>query len=195
MTVLRNVERQEVHLRRITCTGFRRADGLWDIEGRLIDTKPERIELPEGAVEAGAPIHHMLVCLTVDRDFLIHDAWARTIEGPYRVCGDINESYGQLVGLRIEAGFTKTVKRMFRGVLGCSHLTELLPPMATTAFQILWSERAKDPSAAATRTSPLGGCHALRLDGEVVRRYFQDGFDRRPATEPTVPVTRGDTLP
>ena len=31
--------RQPVHDRRVRCQGYRRADGLWDIEGHLTDTK------------------------------------------------------------------------------------------------------------------------------------------------------------
>ena len=172
--------RRQVHLRRIVCAGFRRDDGLWDIEGRLTDTKPERVVLPEREVAAGEPIHDMQVCLTIDREFLIVGAWARTLASPYRVCGAINESYGRVVGMRIEAGFVQKVKRLFRGVLGCTHLTELLPPMATTAYQVLWTERAKSADSAATRSSPLGGCHALRHDGDVVRLHFQDGFGAAP---------------
>ena len=107
---------------------------------------------------------------------MIHDASARTVHGPYRLCGDITASYRQLIGLRIEPGFTQTVKRMFRGVRGCSHITELLPPMATVAFQILWSDpdefRTANAASGPQRSSPLGGCHALRLDGEVVRLHF-----------------------
>lgn len=168
--------RRQVHLRRITCEGFARDDGLFDIEGTLIDTKPHATEVPEKTIDPGAPIHRMTIRLTIDRDFVIRDASARTLDAPYGVCGDIADSYRQLIGLRIEAGFTQAVKRRFRGVLGCSHMTELLPPMATTAFQILWAEPGAfepgDGAAAEARSSPLGGCHALALDGAVVSRHF-----------------------
>ena len=170
--------RRAIHLRRIHCQGFERADGLFDIEGTLIDTKPVPTALPEKTVAAGAAIHHMTLRLTIDRERRIHDAAALTVEGPYRVCGDINASYRRLVGLRIEPGFTDQVKRMFRRTLGCSHLTELLPPMATTAFQMLWAEPegfgGADAEGSVRRTSPLGGCHALRVDGEVVRLHFPE---------------------
>ena len=166
--------RRQIHLRRISCAGFARDDGLWDIEGRLIDTKPEPVNLPDRRVEADEAIHEMLVCLTIDREFMIHDAWARTLHSPYRTCGAINASYAQLIGLRIQPGFTQTVKRLFRGTLGCTHLTELVPPMATTAFQALWNERKPSPGP-----SPLDGCHALRRDGEVVRIHFPHAFAAR----------------
>ncbi len=174
--LISDVGRHPIHLRRITCEGFKRDDGLFDIEGTLIDTKPFDVELPEKEVPAQAAIHHMMLRLTIDRHWTISDAVAKTLHGPYGTCGEISESYRQLIGLRIEPGFTKRVKRMFRGTLGCSHLTELLPPMATTAFQMLWSEHdGPAPAAAASdkpNTSPLGGCHVLRVDGPVARLHF-----------------------
>ena len=39
------VPRKPLHLRRISCEGFQRDDGLIDLEGLLIDTKP--VPLPE----------------------------------------------------------------------------------------------------------------------------------------------------
>jgi hypothetical protein len=170
------VGRRPVHTRRVVCEGFARDDGLFDIEGTLTDTKPFVLALPERVVDVGRPIHQMKVRLAIDRDFVIHEAEARTLHAPYAVCGDITDSYRQLVGLRIQPGFTQAVKRRFRGVLGCSHMTELLPPMATTAFQILWSKPdsfgGADARDSPLRSSPLGGCHALRLDGQVVRQHF-----------------------
>ncbi len=34
--------RQLAHTRVVTCHGYRREDDLWDIEGRIVDTKPYR---------------------------------------------------------------------------------------------------------------------------------------------------------
>jgi len=167
-----------VHLRRITCEGFERDDGLFDIVGTLIDTQPLPLELREKTVGAGEPVHHMTVCLTVDRDRLIHDVVALTVVGPHAVCGAINLHYRQLDGQRIRPGFTVAVKRLFRGELGCTHMSELLPPMATTAFQMLWrgADDVTDANEPEHRNSPLGGCHALKLDGEIVRLYFPGQF-------------------
>src|SRR5690606_16010308 len=87
----------------------------------------------------------------------------------------IESAYRKLVGLRIEPGFTRQVKRLFRGEAGCTHLSELIPPMASTVFQVLWADSEVSSAAAATpagSSSPVGGCHGLRLDGQVVRTYF-----------------------
>jgi len=167
--------RRPVHLRRITCEGFLRDDGLIDIEGLLIDTKPEPMRLVTKEVPAGSPIHQMRLRITVDRERRIVEASAYSEQGPYPACSEVEAGYRRLVGLRIEPGFTRQVKRLLRGVEGCTHMTELLAPMASTALQVIWgdSEIATNGEAlAAQRMSPLGGCHALRLDGEIVRTYF-----------------------
>lgn len=167
--------RQPIHLRRISCEGFVREDGLFDIEGLLVDTKPMPLNLVTREVPAGTAIHQMRVRLTIDRERLIVDAHAETEHGPYPDCMRVGSAYRQLIGMRIEPGFTQSVKRLFRGISGCSHITELLPPMASTAFQMLWASGGfggADPEGSSQRTSPLGGCHALRLDGPIVKTYF-----------------------
>lgn len=167
--------RKSVHTRRVSCEGFEREDGLLEIEGLLVDTKPMQLQMPTRMLPAGEPVHQMRVTLVLDRERTILDVRATTEHSPYPVCGEIASSYRQLVGLRIEPGFTQQVKRMFRGVQGCSHITEMLPTMASTVFQMLWSDSefdGVDAAGSARRTSPLGGCHALKLDGEVVRTYF-----------------------
>lgn len=167
--------RRRLHLRRITCEGFEREDGLIDIEGVLVDTKPQPLQLLAKEVPAGEPIHQMRLRLTIDRERRIVDAQAFSEHTPYADCMAVESAYRQLVGVTIEPGFTREVKRLFRGTRGCSHMTELLPAMASTAFQVLWANSdfdGVDEEGSARRTSPLGGCHALRLDGEVVRTYF-----------------------
>ncbi|NDZ18904.1 molybdopterin-guanine dinucleotide biosynthesis protein MobB [Variovorax sp. WS11] len=167
--------RTPVHTRRITCAGFSREDGLFEIEGLLIDTKPIALQLVTGTVPAGTPIHQMRVVIVIDRERTILQVRASTEHSPYPVCGEIAPAYAQLVGLRIEPGFTREVKRLFRSERGCSHMTELLPPMASTAFQMLWAGggfEGADPPGSERRTSPLGGCHALKLEGVIVRTYF-----------------------
>ena len=177
--------RQQLHTRTITCEAFAHGDGLVDIEGTLLDIKHHQIVLPErGVVAPGEAVHEMKLVITIDRSFVIHDAKAMTQQSPYRICSTINDSYRQIIGLRIESGFTQKIKRMFRGVSGCSHLTELLPPMATTAFQVMWSSRETYSDKVlegdtVNRPTPLGGCHALSQNGEVVKLYFPQHYQQR----------------
>lgn len=176
-----DVTRRSAHLRRISCEAFEREDGLVDIEGLLIDTKPTPLQLVNREVPAGEAIHQMRVVLTIDRSRTIVEARASTQAAPYPDCSEVQSAYNRLVGLRIEPGFTRAVKRLLRGTQGCTHMTELLAPMASTAFQVLWADGGfggPDAPGSATRTSPLGGCHALRPDGHIVRTYFMPQENR-----------------
>ncbi|RFP77336.1 DUF2889 domain-containing protein [Hydrogenophaga borbori] len=169
--------RRPLHLRRIQCEAFEREDGLIDLDGLLVDTKPQPLQLVHRAVPAGQAIHQMRVRLTIDRERRIVDARVSSDHAPYPDCRGVEAAYRQLVGLRIEPGFTLAVKRLFRGTAGCTHMTELLPTLASTAFQVLWAsgDFADTEAAAGARGhSPLGGCHALRLDGAVVRTHFKE---------------------
>ncbi|MBO6784243.1 MAG: DUF2889 domain-containing protein, partial [Alphaproteobacteria bacterium] len=37
-------EREHIHTRTVECAGYRRTDGLWDIEGHLTDVKTYTFE-------------------------------------------------------------------------------------------------------------------------------------------------------
>jgi hypothetical protein len=167
--------RTRLHSRHVHCEGFRREDGLLELEATLIDTKPMPLQLASRVVPPKEPIHQMRVRLVLNAQREIEDATAFSEHTPYLTCAGVEAGYRQLIGLRIEPGFTQQVKRLFRGVAGCTHITELLPMMASTAFQLFWADGSfaeQDALASAQRQTPLGGCHALRLDGDVVRTYF-----------------------
>ena len=59
--------RKLIHTRNIVCQGFLREDGLWDIEGHITDVKTYEWNNPfRGIIGAGAPIHEMVIRLTMD---------------------------------------------------------------------------------------------------------------------------------
>ena len=166
--------RKLLHTRQVQCTGWERDDGLWEIEGRLSDVRTHDLDDARGnaARKAGEPIHLMSLRIALDNSFIIVAAEAVSHQAPYEDCPRINDAYRQLVGMRIEAGFNHAVKTRFRGVQGCTHLTELLGPMATTAFQAInpATERrrvAQGLPAFADGPKPalLDTCHALRRGG------------------------------
>ena len=43
-----SVPREELHLRRIELRGYRRQDGRYDIEARMVDTKTSELTLADG---------------------------------------------------------------------------------------------------------------------------------------------------
>lgn len=174
-----------LHTRQVQCTGWEREDGLFDIEGRLSDVRTHDTEGSRGnAVRgAGEPIHLMSLRITLDEHFTIVAAEACSHQVPYADCGGINAAYAQLVGMQVKGGFVKAVKTLFAGEQGCTHLTELLAPMATTAFQAInpalerrrvrRGEPMDDPKSAQRL---VGSCHGLRRGGEpAIIRWGERG--------------------
>ncbi|MEO8137674.1 MAG: DUF2889 domain-containing protein, partial [Betaproteobacteria bacterium] len=59
--------------------GYRRFDGLFDIEARMIDTKTQERTLESGRmVPRGKPLHDMSIRLVVDEDLNVVDLVAAT---------------------------------------------------------------------------------------------------------------------
>ena len=185
------VGRQHLHTRRVTCQGFFRDDGLWDIEGRITDEKTyEHANEWRGPLKAGDFVHDMSIRLTLDHKFTIVDVEAVTDKSPYRICGEIAPDFKKLIGLKIGGGFHREVRARLGGVHGCTHIVELLGPVATTAFQTVSSgkarelnraHRAKNGSLPAPAAKPaakpprkpyvIDTCHAWSAEGEVVKRW------------------------
>jgi len=180
--------REPLHTRRVECRGYRRADGLWDIEGHLVDTKTYPFEnRHRGAIQPGEALHGMWLRLTLDDDLKVHRVEAVTDASPYAICGEIVGNYRRLEGQTIGPGWTRKVKELLAGVQGCTHLVELLGPVATTAFQTVFSERERRARTAEReegrdRNPRRGGsrlvntCHALRADGPVVKEEWPDAY-------------------
>ena len=169
-------DREPIHERRIECRGFRRGDGLWDIEGHMVDLKTYDFDTVErGHVAAGVPVHEMWVRITVDDDFLIHDAEACTEHAPFTICPQAAPSMKEIRGLRIGAGWRRAINERIGGSLGCTHLRELLGPMATTAFQTIVPIKMKmDQSPTGKRSSLIGTCHAYAPGSPVVKRLWPE---------------------
>ncbi|MGB0468583.1 MAG: DUF2889 domain-containing protein [Pontibacterium sp.] len=171
------------HTRRVTCEGYKREDGLWDIEGHLTDTKAFDIPLRErgqnGVLPAGEPVHGLSIRITVDLELNILDAEASMDYTPFRMCPGIASVYKKLIGTQIAPGFTKITKNLFSGVNGCTHLLELLGPIATTAFQATHYEREAlhDWSSGTQRPPMLDTCHTLSASGPVVEEYWPHFYE------------------
>lgn len=180
--------RAPIHTRKVTCEGFRRTDGMWDIEGHITDVKSYSFHTDErGHMEPGDPIHQMWMRLTVDDQLTVHAVEAVTEHSPYRACPSITPRFQALIGLRVAPGWTRAVKDRLGGTQGCTHLVELLGPMATTAFQtvfpILTREKADKAKAEGRsvqdgkeRPTLLNMCHIFSSDGEVVRKHWPEHY-------------------
>ena len=111
--------RQHFHTRHVECHGYLRDDGLWDIEGRMVDTKtysfPNR---HRGEVAAGQPVHEMWLRLTIDDSMRIHEVEAVTDYGPFGMCPAITGNFKRLEGLTIGPGFRRAVRARVGGTAG-----------------------------------------------------------------------------
>ena len=191
MPLAESAPRKLLHNRTVTCRGYEREDGLWDIEGQMTDVKNYNFNNHDrGEIKAGEPLHEMWIRLTIDLNFLIHDAEASTDHSPYTICPEIVSRYKQLIGMRIGPGWNLKIRQLFNGVNGCTHITELLGPVATTAYQTLFSRRAQQTPKNANGKPPriLNSCHALASDSVAVLRnwpQFYTGSDSAPKKQPT----------
>jgi hypothetical protein len=176
------VAREPLHRRAIEIRGYRREDGLYDIEGHLVDTKPYDFPLAAGVRPAGEAIHGMWLRITVDRKLMIVDAAAAMDAMPYvGHCDEIVPAYKKLVGLAIRPGYHQKLKELFAGVRGCTHVTELAGALATAAFQTMAGQRVQDPER---RPFQIDRCHALDATQAVVARYYPKWYRGAEKIEP-----------
>ena len=141
---MKPTERHLVHNRKINCNGYVRADGNFDIEAELMDSKT--YDFPSnthGTIQKDSPYHHMRVRITVDLELKVIDAAAITLAGPYQICPQGAKNITNLIGLKIGAGWKRRVKTAIGGPSGCIHITELTGPMATTAYQTIGGEKLR----------------------------------------------------
>jgi hypothetical protein len=175
--VMESNSRQLLHTREIVCKGYARNDGLFDIESAMRDTSTRGTDLYFKQLGPGEAIHAMRIVVTVDATLTIRHIEVHTDAAPTLHCGDSNPGYARLIGLTIGPGFTKQVRALVGGVQGCTHITELLGPVATTAMQtLLASQRESGELMARLRGNhPLprprfiDTCQAYRSDGEPVK--------------------------
>jgi hypothetical protein len=167
--------REPIHTRTIECRGFKRADGLWDVEGELVDVKSYGFDNNfRGRIEPGVPLHGMRLRLTLDDDLVVREAHAASYATPYRQCPDIAPDFSALAGLKIGPGWRKDVLARLGGTKGCTHLVELaLGALATTAIQTIGPLRKREPGR---RPGHLDTCHALATGGEVVRERYPEFY-------------------
>ena len=171
-------KREHLHTRAITYQGFERADGLWDIEAHMTDVKTYGFENDwRGTVQAGEPLHEMLLRVTIDDQFVIRDVEAATEHSPFQMCPNITPNYKALIGITMGPGWRRAIRQKVGGREGCTHLTELLFPMATVAFQTIWPRRRhkarqsdSNVSDSNRRPQVLDTCHAWASDSPVVKK-------------------------
>lgn len=140
MPLSASAPREHLHTREIECRGYRRADGLWDIEAHLTDVKTYAFESDwRGTVEPGTAVHDMWLRLTLDDDLVVRAVEAVTDASPFQVCPEVTPNYQRLIGLSIRPGFMPKAREL----LG-----------EGKAARICWSCWARSPPRLSRRYSP-----------------------------------------
>ena len=86
----------------------------------------------------------MILRITITKERVITAAEAITVAGPYAICPKANEVFDELVGLKIAPGWRRHVQAAIGGRHGCTHITELLGPVATIAYQTIFGQDARE---------------------------------------------------
>jgi hypothetical protein len=171
-------ERKLATSRTISCAGYARKDGLWDVEAHLIDTRPTSVAHPKYGVAkpAGYPLHEMKIRITVDNDMLIHDAEAVTINAPFEPCRVPPASFSKLKGLSLKKGWKKDLSEIMGGTKGCTHLSELLGNLATVAYQTVASSDEWIANVDKGEITPfyIDSCYSYNESGPLVERLYPD---------------------
>ena len=165
--------RERLHLRRVSYEGFRRDDGLFDIEAHITDTKDRDYKLAMGTRSKDIPVHQMWARVTIDRSFAVIDIEAATDDMPYPgQCNRITPEYKSLIGANLLKGFRKAIAEHMGGIKGCTHLSELLGYLPTAAVQTFAGIRNETESLDGKKPFQLDSCHALATTSETVRVYY-----------------------
>lgn len=174
--------REHIHHRTVDCKAYLREDGLWDIEGQVVDTKTysypaygDRSGKEE--VQAGEHIHDMWIRVTVDESMEVKEVEAAMAARPYWTCPEILPNFKRLIGLKIGKGWNRSVKERLGGTAGCTHIVELLAPVATTAFQAIGSmqyRRRRLANEPQPESQPwnLNSCHSWDSGGDMIREKY-----------------------
>jgi hypothetical protein len=172
--------RRLMHRRSVECTGYLRNDGLWEVEARLVDTKPFVQRAPfRGELQPGDPVHDIGLRLAVDDSLTIVEAEANMRSTPFPSCIEVEPILQRLVGERIGKGWRELVRQKIGRLETCTHLSELLGPAVTTLFQTMSYGKTPDGRSSledqrevSARPFFIGGCHSWRTDGPVVAELF-----------------------
>jgi hypothetical protein len=183
--------RRLMHRRSIECNGYLRNDGLWEVEARLVDTKPFAQRAPfRGVLQPGDPVHDIGVRLAVDDTLIIREAEAMMRATPFSTCSEVEPVLQRLVGERIGPGWRDLVRRKIGRLETCTHLSELLGPAVTTLYQTMSCGKTPDGRSsledqrdAAEPPFFLGGCHSWRTGGPIVAELFPQFATRDPSAD------------
>jgi hypothetical protein len=175
------ITREELHHRRIDMRSWRRSDGLFEIEGRVTDQKPFDFRPPsdERVVKANELIHNLGIRLVFDTERVIREVSTFSDAFPYEDCSGGGASLQALVGLRIGAGWSAEVRKRLPTSDTCTHLREMLLPLASAVFQSMAPYADNAVVDAQGKPLIIGSCHAYGASRKIVLRRWP-AFHKQP---------------
>ena len=181
-----DITREELHQRKLDLRFYSRSDGLYEVVAQMMDTKshPFQLQLRDEPLAPGTPIHHMVMTMVIDEYLVVKDIKAEMKATPFGVCLEAQNTLSGVIGLQIGPGWTKKIKALLGGSASCTHLMELLGPMATTAFQGMAPKRMQAvdrPENEHMRVGKVNSCYAYAEHREVIARLWPDLY--KPKTE------------
>ena len=165
--------RQLLHNRNIQLACYEREDGLFDVEGHLVDTKPFDLVLSAARRKnAGAPIHDMRLRLTFDDKMTIVDAEGVMDVPAHEFCNGALPSYKALVGLRIRSGWVRDALKRIQRSDGCTHMSEMFTEIGTTALQGMYGRANRNQRSGITANHKMAPvlentCFGWRSGGPI----------------------------
>lgn len=180
-------DRTPLHSRNIELQGYRRSDGMYDIEGELLDFKHYDYVNSDGNMRfAGQPLHQMKIRITVDACMTLIEIDAGMLATPFAECQAGTATLDYLIGTSLSAGWRQAIDRVAGRTAGCTHVRELLAAMATAAFQTVADDLSMqrqsrgEPLYISDKPPPMfGQCIAWDFDGPVVHRVAPQFFGWR----------------
>lgn len=169
-------KREKLHHRSLQFQGYARADGLWDIEGTITDTKTYAFaNRDRGGIAAGEALHDMHLRVTLDSAMRIVDIAASMEATPYRICPGATVAMKKIIGVQIKSGWTREIRTRLGKTESCTHLVELLRPLATVAFQTIRRPQKETPP----RNPPdsIDQCYAFARTREVVKVEYPQFYE------------------
>ena len=185
-------DRTPQHERDVRYRSYARADGLWDIEGELHDSKAydaTSFRDPSKQRLAGEAIHHMWLRVTVNRQLVVLAIDVSMDSHPLKGCTEAQAALQLMVGCSMARGWRQPIQKHLGGVASCTHLRELLFNLATAAFQsvpaVFSSSNPNEPPR------HLGQCTGWDFNGNGVKEFFPQFYGRVPQAPASAAVATG----
>jgi hypothetical protein len=137
----------KIHTRDIQLATYPHSDSKVIIHGILKDFRYTNVFDITGKIKQPGIIHHMDVKLMVSSNpLMIEDAQAQMLHVPMDECQNTLDTIEQLKGIKIQSGFSKSIRNIMGGNKGCTHLCQLIIVMAQEIVQGWMTKKRKNKS-------------------------------------------------